>query len=84
MMATDQRAEHDPIHMHEGKWYFYDETWTDRYGPYDTEEKAQELYAENKRLKEANNRLTPKPEALKEGHKARSETSPTGYRNQYD
>lgn len=32
----------DPIHEEDGKWYFWDETWADRYGPYDTEEIARE------------------------------------------
>jgi hypothetical protein len=30
----------DPVHQEEGKWFFYDESWVDRYGPYDTEEEA--------------------------------------------
>jgi hypothetical protein len=24
----------DPLHMHGGKWWFWDETWADRHGPY--------------------------------------------------
>jgi len=24
----------DPLHLHEGKWWFWDETWADRHGPY--------------------------------------------------
>lgn len=32
----------NPIHQDEddGKWYFWDEVWVDRYGPYDTEAEA--------------------------------------------
>lgn len=26
----------------DGKWYFWDETWSNEYGPFDTEEKARE------------------------------------------
>ena len=37
----------DPIiHEHERKWWFWDEVWGDRMGPYDTEEEAR------KKLKE--------------------------------
>jgi len=38
----------NPVHQHpdNGKWYFYDETWADEYGPYDSEEQA------NAKLKE--------------------------------
>lgn len=40
----------DPIHQDpDGKWYFYDETWAYRYGPFESEEKARAelgLYAE--------------------------------------
>ena len=32
--------EHDPVHEEEGKWYFWDETWGYRYGPYRDEEQA--------------------------------------------
>lgn len=31
-----------PIHEENGKWYFWDEVWVDRYGPYDTEEECKE------------------------------------------
>ena len=36
----------DPVHQDDDKWYFYDETWTDRYGPYDTEEIARTKLAQ--------------------------------------
>jgi len=32
----------DPVCQFEGKWYFYDETWSDRSGPFDTEQEARE------------------------------------------
>ncbi len=32
----------DPVHEHEGKWWFWDEVWADRVGPYDTETEARE------------------------------------------
>jgi len=32
-----------PVHQHvDGKWWCYDETWADEYGPYPTEEACQE------------------------------------------
>ena len=30
----------DPVHEEDGKWYFWDETWSERHGPYNTEEEA--------------------------------------------
>ena len=32
----------NPIHQENGQWYFWDETWSDRVGPYETEEKVRE------------------------------------------
>jgi len=34
--------EADPVHLEpaDQKWYFWDETWADRLGPYDTEVEA--------------------------------------------
>ncbi len=32
----------NPIHEENGEWYFCDETWADRYGPYDSEEITRE------------------------------------------
>ncbi len=31
----------NPIHEEDGKWYFWIETWHDRYGPYETKEEAE-------------------------------------------
>lgn len=34
-------SHNDPVHQKEdGKWYFWDETWTEAYGPYETEIEA--------------------------------------------
>lgn len=30
----------DPVHEHEGKWWFYEETWADRQGPWNTKAEA--------------------------------------------
>jgi hypothetical protein len=30
--------ERDPVHKYEDEWYFWDEVWYDRIGPYETEE----------------------------------------------
>lgn len=30
----------DPVHEWKGKWWFWDETWTTRLGPYDSEPAA--------------------------------------------
>jgi len=40
----------DPIHEENGKWYFWDETEADRYGPYNTKEECEkmlDLYCED-------------------------------------
>jgi len=30
----------DIVHQEDGKWYFWDETWADRHGPFETKEEA--------------------------------------------
>jgi hypothetical protein len=30
----------NPVHEFNGQWWFWDETWSERFGPYDTEEEA--------------------------------------------
>lgn len=35
-----ERKESYPVRQEEGKWWFYDETWSNRYGPYETEVEA--------------------------------------------
>lgn len=32
----------DPVEQDTDGWYFWDETWADRHGPFDSEEKARE------------------------------------------
>jgi hypothetical protein len=36
----------DPVHEEVGKWWFWDETWADRLGPFDTELQARERLEE--------------------------------------
>ena len=37
-----ERKPGDPIHQHADKtWWWYDETWTDEYGPFATREEAE-------------------------------------------
>ena len=33
----------DPVHEEGGKWYFYDESWVDYYGPYPSKEFAERM-----------------------------------------
>jgi len=30
----------NPVHEHNGKWFFWDETWTECHGPFESEEEA--------------------------------------------
>lgn len=32
----------DPVHYENGVWYFWDETWTDRVGPFISQEEARQ------------------------------------------
>jgi hypothetical protein len=32
----------DPVHFDNGKWWFWDETWANKMGPFDTETEARE------------------------------------------
>ena len=34
----------NPIHEENGKWYFWDETWAHRMGPYDSREKVEKEF----------------------------------------
>jgi hypothetical protein len=36
----------NPIYQENGKWYFWDETWGNSYGPYNTLEEAQKALKE--------------------------------------
>lgn len=35
-----------PVHEHEGQWYFWDETWADRVGPFSDREDAVDALAD--------------------------------------
>lgn len=35
-----------PIHAEDGKWYFWDETWASKVGPFETEEEVKKALAE--------------------------------------
>lgn len=42
-IGGEPRSSSDPVHQDpSGKWYFYDETWVDRLGPYDSEKETRE------------------------------------------
>ena len=32
----------DPVHFDGGCWWFWDETWADRYGPFEFEQEARD------------------------------------------
>ena len=36
----------NPIRFEDDKWWFCDETWVDRYGPFETEEEATDACVE--------------------------------------
>jgi hypothetical protein len=38
--ALGHTLPNDPLHMHEGKWWFWDETWANSHGPYDNRKAA--------------------------------------------
>lgn len=38
------RSFDDPVHRHNGKWWFWDETWADRVGPFETEGDADKAF----------------------------------------
>ena len=33
----------NPIHQEDGKWYFWEETWADRQGPFDTLQECKDV-----------------------------------------
>lgn len=41
-----EQSSRDPVYREWGKWYFYDETWTDTHGPFEDEEQAREALAQ--------------------------------------
>lgn len=40
--AAGRSLPNDPLHMHEGKWWFWHEDWATRTGPYDTRTEAKQ------------------------------------------
>jgi hypothetical protein len=38
----DILGSNSPVHEENGKWYFWDEAWADRYGPFDTEKECRD------------------------------------------
>jgi len=42
----DSKEDFCPVHQEKGKWYFWDEVWSDRLGPYATEQEARQALAE--------------------------------------
>lgn len=40
MLGFDEE-EYTPIHREDGKWWFWDECWCTKYGPFDSREEAQ-------------------------------------------
>lgn len=47
LAALGHTLPNDPLHMHEGKWWFWDETWSHRCGEFHTRagaKKALDLY----------------------------------------
>lgn len=52
----------DPIEFDQGKWWFWDECWADRYGPFDSHDAAER---ELRRYVEIN--LAPQPKVTDPG-----------------
>lgn len=44
MNQDEYSPQHDPVRKIDGFWYFYDETWTDPYGPFETEKECREAF----------------------------------------
>lgn len=44
--TIDNEGSTSPVHEENGQWYFWDETWADRYGPYPTREIAEQKCTE--------------------------------------
>jgi len=53
-----------PVHKDSGKWYFWEETWAERQGPFDTEKEA--IDACNKYCKECLGLSLPDSHVIKE------------------
>lgn len=39
-----ERRMMEPVFQEDGQWFFYDETWAYTHGPYESEEKAREVF----------------------------------------
>lgn len=50
----------DPVHFDNGSWYFWDETWSERHGPFGSEVEART--AVNRYARETLEGLPPDPE----------------------
>lgn len=37
---------HDPVHVMDGEWYFWDESWAESHGPFNTERLARKALME--------------------------------------
>ncbi len=42
--AGGQMHRTNPVHEENGKWYFWIESWHDRFGPYDTKEECEKQF----------------------------------------
>lgn len=42
MEVIDPAEDRDPVHKDGGYWWFWNETWADVHGPYNTEDAARE------------------------------------------
>lgn len=42
MITADEPQPHDPVHEEPQGWFFWDETWGHRLGPFESEGKARE------------------------------------------
>ena len=40
MLENAKPEPSDPVHFHEDKWWFWDEVWANRMGPFETEEEV--------------------------------------------
>lgn len=46
----ENKRSEDPVHCRDGVWYFWDETWSNEYGPFATAGAAQEAVNRYARL----------------------------------
>lgn len=48
--GSSEKRKSDPIVQIKGKWYFWNEVWTDKYGPYENKEEANKKLLEYSRV----------------------------------